>query len=554
MPFDPSRPSRRARWALVAVLLGTTGLGGFAASRAIADNTQPAAPASQATSSNTPIQPAAPAQVVPDFAALVKRVSPAVVSVTTHLNQQAALAAEREQGGDQGGDQQGQMQTPFGMMPFGMSPFGMVPQQPQHAHPVEAKGSGFIINADGTVVTNNHVVEGAKTVSVTLDDGTTYTAKVVGTDPRTDLAVLHINANRKLPFLQLGDSGQVQPGQWVIAMGNPFGLSGTVTAGIVSAKGRDIGEGPYDNFIQVDAPINRGNSGGPLFTQNGEVVGVNTAILSPSGGSIGIGFAIPSNTVRTVVDQIERSGHVTRGYLGVETQPITPGIAAALKLGANGEKAGALVASVEPGSPAAKAGVQAGDVITGVNGQKVDSPRTLAVDVANLKPGSDAKIDVLRDRNQQTLTAKLATLEPVRTASAGDNGNGGGNGGRPSIGLALAPLSQDVRGQLNLPSNTTGAVIEQVRPGSAADQAGLRQGDVVVGVGAKAVSSPEDAVTAIRGAETGNKDIALRILRDGHSVFVAVAVPQGGQGGDQNLGQGNGEQPDQSGQDNGDQG
>jgi serine protease Do len=559
MQFDPFRPSRRARVALVAILLATTAAGGVVATRAIADNATNAAPATSSPADNgmqataTPIQPTAPAQVVPDFAALVKRVSPAVVSVTTQLNAQAALAAENEMDG-QGDQDQGR--APFGMMPFGL-PFGMMPQQPQHPHPVEAKGSGFIINANGTIVTNNHVVQGARSVTVTLVDGTSYTAKVIGTDPRTDLAVLRISAGHKLPYLQLGDSGNVEPGQWVIAMGNPFGLSGTVTAGIVSAKGRDIGEGPYDNFIQVDAPINRGNSGGPLFTQDGEVVGVNTAILSPSGGSIGIGFAIPSNTVRAVVDQIEQYGHVTRGYLGVETQPITPAMAKALRLGNDGTHAGALVASVEAGSPAAKAGVQPGDVITAVNGTKVDSPRALAVDVAGLKPGSDAKIEVTRDRNVRTFTATLGALGPIRTADASGAEPSGGQNSHPSIGLALAPLTGDLRNQLDLPASTAGAVIENVRPGSAADQAGLRQGDVIVGVGSKTVASPEDAVKAIRAAEDNSKDIALRVLRDGHSAFVAVAVPQGGAA-DQGLGQENGgmgnPNQDQGSQDNGDQG
>ena len=220
---------------------------------------------------------------------------PAVVSITSKLK---AEPAEME-----------------GPMPF---PFGqMVPGQ-QRA--IEARGSGFIVDPNGIVVTNNHVVKGAKSVTVVLDDGTQLPAKVVGTDPRTDLAVLKVDAGRKLPYIQLGDSSTIRPGQWVVAMGNPFGLGGSVTAGIVSAEGRDIGAGPYDQFIQIDAPINQGNSGGPLFTQDGKVVGVNTAILSPSGGSIGIGFAIPSNTVKTVVAELEKTGHVTRGYLGVEAQ------------------------------------------------------------------------------------------------------------------------------------------------------------------------------------------------------------------------------------------
>ena len=259
------------------------------------------------------IQPNTPDTRMPDFVQLVRSVKPAVVSITTRLRPDAAASDDDDQGGRGPGQ---------GGLPF---PFGPMPQQ--HHQMVEAKGSGFIISASGTVVTNNHVVRGAQSVSVTLDDGTTLPAKVVGTDPRTDLAVLKLEAKRPLPFIALGNSSDVEPGMWVLAVGNPFGLGGTVTAGIVSARGRDIGEGPYDSFLQIDAPINRGNSGGPLFTQDGKVVGVNTAILSPSGGSIGIGFAIPSNTVKDVVAQIEKNGHVTRGYLGVEAQAVSPGIA-----------------------------------------------------------------------------------------------------------------------------------------------------------------------------------------------------------------------------------
>ncbi len=527
-------PTRRARAALVAVLLGSTALGGFAAHQAIAQNSPATTQASSTPAA--PIQPAAPAQALPDFADLVTRVRPAVVQVTTELGLQPAADTQEGPGfgpGQGEGGGHGRMMPmpgPFGGMPFGQMPFG-TPGNPHQGHPhaMEARGSGFIIDADGTIVTNNHVVHGAKSVSVTLDDGTVVPAKVVGRDARTDLAVLRISTDHKLPFIELGDSARVRPGQWVVAMGNPFGLGGSVTAGIVSASGRDIGEGPYDNFIQVDAPINQGNSGGPLFTQDGHVVGVNTAILSPTGGSVGIGFAIPSDMVRTVVAQLEKDGHVTRGYLGVETQPISPAMAAALKLDhSGGEHAGALVASVEPGSPAAKAGVQPGDVITGVNGQHVTNPRELAVDVAGLAPGSDAKVDVLRDGATQTLSAALATMPGAKVADAGHAG--GPAAGKPTIGLALVPVSPEMRGQLDLPADASGAVVAQVRPGSAADEAGLRQGDVVVGVGTRAVNSPEAAVKAIHEAVGAGDQVALRVLRNGHSTFVAVASPKPGQG------------------------
>ena len=489
MPTLPSSPIRsRLRGAALAVLLGSTALGGFAAFQ----SGQAADPVAV-----NPPPAAATSQRMPDFADLVIKVRPAVVQVTNELK--ASAAAD-----------EGPSPTPFG-------PHGGMRRQP-----VEARGSGFVIDADGTIVTNNHVVRGAQSVSVTLDDGTVLPAKVIGRDARTDLAVLRVEAGRKLPFIEMGDSAHVRPGEWVIAMGNPFGLGGTVTAGIVSANGRDIGAGPYDSFIQVDAPINQGNSGGPLFTQDGRVVGVNTAILSPSGGSVGIGFAIPSDMVRKVVAELEQSGHVTRGYLGVETQKANAGIRNALKLPAD-KDVGALVAAVEPNSPAAKAGVQPGDVITSVDGRTVGTPRDLALDIAGLKPGSEAKIGLLRDGAAQTVTAEITTMKT--TAAAGPE-----KSGTPTIGLALAPLTPEARQQFDVPAKTKGAVVANVEQGSAAERAGLRTGDVLIGVGSKPVASPEDAVAAIRDARQGGADsVALRVLRDGRTAFVAVQAPKAGQ-------------------------
>jgi serine protease Do len=309
-----------------------------------------------------------------------------------------------------------------------------------------------------------------------------------------------------------------------VAVGNPFGLGGTVTAGIVSALGRDIGSGPYDDFIQIDAPINQGNSGGPLFTQDGHVVGVNSAIYSPTGGSVGIGFAIPSNMVKTVVADIEKDGHVTRGYLGVEAQPVKGAMATALHLGGtaspNGD--GALIAGITPDSPAAKAGLQPGDVIRAVDGTQIRNPRELAVAVADDKPGSEAKVDIIRDGSPQTVAVALATMP-------GDNASVGGTteSGHQGLGLALAPLTPDMREQLQLSQRTHGAVVAQVQPGSAAEQAGIQQGDVIVGVGAHAVTTPEQATRAIRESEGRGGAVALRILRDGQTAFVAVNINNG---------------------------
>ena len=495
-----SHPPRKRRAGLMVALLGGTVLAGLAgAPPGLAGEPPPPALAAAPAAAT---QPARPLQ---DFSGLVKQVKPAVVSVTTKLR--AETVAEREGPG---------AQMPQGL-PF---PFGMMPGGPGErrapARGGEARGSGFLVSADGFVVTNNHVVRGAEKVSVTLDDGTVLPARIVGTDPRTDLAVLKVEAGRKLPFIALGDSDQVEPGQWVVAMGNPFGLGGTVTAGIVSARGRDIGEGPYDNFIQIDAPINQGNSGGPLFTQDGRVVGVNTAILSPSGGSIGIGFAIPSNIVRDVVRQIEASGHVTRGYVGVEVQPVTQDIATALDLG--DAHAGALVASVASGGPAAAAGLRAGDVITAVNGAPVGTPRDLALAVAGVQPGHEARLTVLHDGKSRDVTVHVGTMPDRQTAEAGAEDAGAG----PRIGLALAPISPEARAELGLPEGGSGAVVAEVEPGSPAEAAGLRPGDVLTRVGGKPVADPAAAAGALRAAAGGKKPFALRILRNGQSLFVAV--------------------------------
>jgi serine protease Do len=442
------------------------------------------------------------------------------VSVTTHF----AVAQAADEGmSEQGPQQMPQLPFPFNQMPFGqMGPHGGDQGQGQ---PVEARGSGFIINANGTIVTNNHVVKDAKTVDVTLSDGTTLTAKVLGSDPRTDIAVLKVEAGHPLPYIHLGNSNDAEPGQWVVAMGNPFGLGGTVTAGIVSALGRDIGDGPYDQFIQVDAPINPGNSGGPLFTQDGKVIGMNTAIFSPShGGSVGIGFAIPSNTINTVVAQLETTGHVTRGYIGVEAQPVSPTMVKAMGLA---DQSGALVAGVQSDTPASRAGVQPGDVIRTVNGAKIENPRDLAVQIASIKPGDEANLDIVRDGKSQALSLKVGELPTDQTARAG----GSGPAHPAQLGLALGPITPDASDQLNLPAGTHGVLVTGVRQGSPADQAGLQQGDVIVAVGSQPVASPTQAAHDMQEALAGSGHaVALRIIRDGQPAFVAIAPAQQNEG------------------------
>jgi serine protease Do len=304
-------------------------------------------------------------------------------------------------------------------------------------------------------------------------------------------------------------------------MGNPFGLGGSVTAGIVSAQGRDIGEGPYDHFIQIDAPINQGNSGGPLFTQDGKVIGMNTAILSPSGGSIGIGFAIPSDTIKTVVAQLEKTGKVTRGYIGVEAQQMTQTVAKAMNLG---QESGALIAGVQTDAPASKAGLEPGDVVTAVNGKAVKNPRDLAMDVAGVQPGDEAKLQVLHDGQSKTVSVKVGQLPGEQMAS-----NESPQQSREKLGVALAPLSPEMRNQLDVPDGTKGVVIREVQPGSPADQAGLQSGDVIVGVGGKSVDSPSAAASAIRTAAKDHA-VALRIMRNGEAVFVGVNLDQSSEG------------------------
>jgi serine protease Do len=439
-----------------------------------------------------------------------------VVSITSKMKPE-----EEEQQGLPG-------MGPGQAMPFPF-PFPFAQQQPRRL--VEARGSGFLIDSDGTIVTNNHVVKGATSVSVTMDDGTVLPAKVIGRDARSDLAVLKVNAHRKLPFINLGDSDEAQPGAWVIAVGNPFGLGGTVTAGIVSARGRDIGEGPYDSFIQIDAPINQGNSGGPLFTQDGKVVGVNSAIISPSGGSVGIGFAIPSNTVKSVVAQLEKSGHVTRGYIGVEAQAVNQAMADALHLpAASSDDRGALVASVEADGPAAHAGVEPGDVITSVNGEHVGNARELAIDVSQTAPGNHATLTVLRNGKPQTLDVVVGTLPNDGQAHGGIAAPDATRG----LGVSLSPITPQLRQQLDLGEGQRGVVITQIQPGSTADQAGLQAGDVIVGVGEKNVANTAEAAHAIRDSLKQNQAVALRIVRNGEPIFVAVSAAPADQGNDSN--------------------
>src|SRR5450432_1794790 len=360
------------------------------------------------------------------FADIVERVKPSVISVRVNINEKVASKDDNNNNDDASPFQPGSPMERF-FRRFG-GPDGLPPGMrggPRGGRgAVTGQGSGFFISADGYAVTNNHVVDGADKVEVTTDDGKTYTAKVIGTDARTDVALIKVEGGSNFPFAKLSD-GKPRIGDWVLAVGNPFGLGGTVTAGIVSASGRDIGNGPYDDFIQIDAPVNKGNSGGPAFNTEGEVMGVNTAIYSPSGGSVGIAFSIPASTVKTVIAQLKDKGSVSRGWIGVQIQPVTADIADSLGL----KKAeGALVAEPQANGPAAKAGIESGDIITAVNGDQVKDARDLAKKIGALAPKVTVKLAVVHKGSEKTLSLTLGELPNAKEARAssseGSNDNG----------------------------------------------------------------------------------------------------------------------------------
>ncbi|WP_043833891.1 Do family serine endopeptidase [Muricoccus aerilatus] len=520
-----SNPSNRRRGAaLAAMLLAGTALSGAAGWLPVPAFAQTQNQAQSQTTTTQPDAPAvaAPQVALPGFGDLVARVRPAVVTITATERVQADATDSPFPNGSQ---QDRMFRRYFGDQD-GDAKRGPTPGQggaQRGGRQVQALGSGFIVDAAGDIVTNNHVVDGATQVKVTLDDGRELPARIVGRDPRTDLALLRVDAGAPLPFLNLGNSDTARPGDWVVAVGNPYGLGGTVTAGIVSARGRDIHSGPYDDFLQIDAPINRGNSGGPLFALDGSVIGVNTAIFSPSGGSIGIGFAIPSNLVNKVVAQLKEHGRVERGFLGAATQPVDATMARALHLP---RPEGALVAQVENDSPAARAGLRPGDVVTALGETPIRSPRDLARAVAETRRGAETTLTARREGQEVRLPVRVAELRDTNAASAGE---GAATEGGPRLGVALASVAEAQRAGLDLPEGTQGAVIANVVPDSAAAEAGLRQGDVITAVGGKTVRDPEAAVGAIREALRSNGGaVALQVIRDGQRAFVAVQAPSAG--------------------------
>jgi serine protease Do len=448
------------------------------------------------------------------FADIVEKVKPAVISVRVKMDGGPRIMGFGNDNPFPKGSPMDRFFRQFG------SPDESSPATPPGRNMVTGQGSGFFISADGYAVTNNHVVDKAENVQVTTDDGQTYPAKVIGTDPRSDLALIKVEGRGDFPFVRFAE-GTPRIGDWVLAVGNPFGLGGTVTAGIVSARGRDIGNGPYDDFIQIDAPVNKGNSGGPTFDVDGNVIGVNTAIFSPSGGSVGIAFAIPSDTVKKIVGQLKDKGSVTRGWIGVQIQSVTPEIADSLGLK---NQDGALVAEPQAGSPALKAGIEAGDLITAVNGTAIKDARELARHISGMAPGTSVKLTVLHKAadkwSEKTVSLTLGELPNERVAKA-DVGRGTPNGTQvPRLGLTLAPAGQ-VAG-----SGNEGVVVTDVDPNGLAADHGFKTGDVILDVANKKVSNPNEVRDAIRDAQKDGKRTVLMRVKSGDGTKY-VALPLG---------------------------
>ena len=478
----------------VALALGGFAMGRFTQPEHVQAQTAESPPAAVATQSG---------RALPSFATLAAQASPSVVYIKV-----TAVEKTMEEG-------PGLMPNPFGPGGppfFGRPPF---PMPPQGGGRRQGSGSGFVISKDGIILTNNHVVEDAKEITVTLTDKSEYKAKVLGRDPKTDLAVIKIEPKRSLPVANLGDSDSLQVGDWVMAIGNPFGLSNTVTAGIVSAKGRSLGSGPYDDFIQTDASINPGNSGGPLFNESGEVVGISSAIFSQNGGNIGIGFAIPINLAKKLVPELEEHGSVTRGWLGVSIQKVTPELASSLGLT---DSRGALVAEVTSGSPAAKGGMERGDVIVGFNGKKVDESSALPRLVAETAVGKTVPVEVMRNGKTKTLSVTVARM--AEETAAAENSPEAAQ--KSKWGLALRELRPEERSELKL-KDGEGVLITGVLPDSPAAEAGVQAGDVIVEVN----KTPIGSVAALKkeaGKVEGDKPLLLLLRRENSNRYASLSV------------------------------
>ena len=468
----------------------------------------------------TAIPQAADAEIIRPangFADLVETVRPAVVNISTRTVQPASLQDRyTNHGGSQQYQRPGQRQFdgPPEMHRFMERFFGeSFPQAPRGPMDSRSLGSGFIVDADGLVVTNHHVIRGADEIEVTLDSGEVLPAIVRGVDRRTDLALLEVETEAPLPYVSFGDSDHARVGDWVIAIGNPFGLGGTTTSGIVSARGRDINNGPYVDYIQIDASINRGNSGGPLFNDMGQVIGINTAIFSPNGGSVGIGFAIPASVAQGVVEQLREDGHVARAWLGVEIQPVTPEIAESLSLD---DAHGALISRITPDSPAAQSDLRTGDVIIGLNGKQVKNTRQLPRMVAKTPAEEKVTVSVLRNGETLEIDAILKPIPESQQAMKPSAPNP--NTGR--LGLRLSLLDDKARDVLRYEGD--GVLIQEVMPASPAARQGLRAGDIILKVGSVPVSTPQDVVGQVKKLKPAKKPVLLLVQREGNQRYVAL--------------------------------
>ena len=466
-----------------------------------------------------PVMPAPAASFAqPQFADVIENVQPAVVKVGVVKN--AAKVSRLE-----GHPMQLDPDSPMGQFfrHFGPGPYAFGPQQGEPNAKVEGLGSGFIIDKSGYVVTNNHVIDGADDIKVTLTDGRELPAKLIGTDPQTDLALLKVDSKGELPVVAFADSDRARVGDWVVAIGSPFGLGGSVTAGIISARGRDIHSGPYDDYLQIDAPINSGNSGGPVINADGRVVGVNTAIYSPNGGNIGIGFAIPAREAERVVGELRNHGGVTRGWLGVQIQPVTTEMAEALRIK---DASGALVAAVVDKSPAARAGVKVGDVILKFGDTAIKDARDLSRAVAQAEPGSKVHIDIVRNGNEQRLATVIDRNAQNDVAANDDDhaGTGGPDNLDEQLGVALGQLSGDARAQLNLDESVKGALVVGVKNGSVAEESGLKPGDVIVRVNNADVADAKSAKHALGSARDDKRPVVVLVRRGDQQFFTAMKL------------------------------
>lgn len=473
-----------------------------------------------------PLGAGAPPPPMPSFADLAERLLPAVVNISTTQT----IRPDRNQQGQQGERRRGPEMPQF---PPG-SPFEEFfkdffdRQRPDNApRRAQSLGSGFIVDPTGIIVTNNHVIADADEVKVTLHENVQLSAKVIGKDAKTDLAVLKVEPSKPLPFVKFGSSDAARVGDWIIAIGNPFGLGGSVTTGIISARQRDINAGPYDDFLQTDASINRGNSGGPMFNLAGEVIGINTAIYSPSGGSVGIGFAIPSSLASPVIDQLRQFGKARRGWLGVNIQSVTDEIAESLGL----DKAkGALVARVTEGGPADKAKIQSGDVITKFDGKDVNEMRRLPRIVAETPVDKAVPVTVWRKGKEVQLQVKVGELEEnEQVASAPRNQRQGQQGSSgPSVetlGMSLAPITQELRERFEINEKTKGVVITKVEDGSPAAERGLRPGEVIVEINQEQVTNPQQVANKVKEAKSqGRRGVLVMVDRQGEQRFVGLSV------------------------------